>query len=193
MDDNEKEIKTIFEGINGKAKINIYEKPIYKNKIISKISLFRNQIIIRKNKRYILEIEKDNLNNLKEMKMRYKFNENSNEKYSLKTEIENIYKSRDAGKFEKFVRNMMKGNSEDKNIRLFGNKFVKINKNKCKIITNGHLEELKEFINNIDIKNQKLFKIKLISLDNVNDLTEMFYDCQYLNKIDYIDKLKKKN
>ena len=59
MDDNEK-IKVIFEGMNKREKINIICK---KNISISKTTSFRNQIIIRKNKRYLLEISKDNLIN----------------------------------------------------------------------------------------------------------------------------------
>jgi hypothetical protein len=75
MDDNEK-IKVIFEGMNKREKINIICK---KNISISKTTSFRNQIIIRKNKRYLLEISKDNLiNKSKLMKIRYEFNGNLN-------------------------------------------------------------------------------------------------------------------
>ena len=79
-----------------------------------------------------------------------------------------------------------------RNIRVFGNTFAHNNKKKCKIIVNNHLEELKEF-NNDKYINNEFIQIKLISLENIDDLSEMFYDCKYLTNINYIYKLKIKN
>ena len=224
MDGNE-EIKAIFEGMNRKEKINIIndfsEKLFYKKNIsISKTTSFKNQIIIRKNKRYLLEISKDNLiNKSKVMKIRYKFknsndnsevlkeisensnddsedkeiSENSNDDSKEFTEISENSND-DPKEFKEISENSnddseeFKEISEDKKLRLFGNTFIKNNKNKSKILMNGHLKELKNFINTEDI-----IKIKLLSLENIDDLSEMFYDCKYLTKIDYIEKLKIKN
>ena len=111
------------------------------------------------------------------MKIRYELKENDDATKDLKN----------------FEGQQIKENSENKNIVVFGNKFVKNNLNKCKIILNGHLQKLKRIINNKNINNNSVIKIKLISLKNIYDLSEMFYDCEYLTKIDYFDKLKIKN
>ena len=120
------------------------------------------------------------MNKSKKMKIRYEFNEDTVQILRL-------------NEIMKEIDDSFKEESKDKNKRVFGNTFVKNNKNKCKIIVNGHLEELKEFINNKYINNKNLVKIKLISLENIDDLSEMFLNCQYLTKIYYFDKLKIKN
>ena len=64
-------------------------------------------------------------------------------------------------------------------IRIFGRKFVENNKNKCKIIYKNKVLELKEYFEEIDKKNCNrcnidLIKIKLIAINKIADMSEMF-------------------
>ena len=71
-------------------------------------------------------------------------------------------------------------------IRIFGNYFVKQNKNKCKIIYGNKKYKLKEYFNEID-KNYnyktKEIKIKLIGINNIINFKKMFYGCLYLSSV----------
>ena len=67
-----------------------------------------------------------------------------------------------------------------KEIRLFGDNFVKNNKNKCKIIYNGKEYNLTEYF---EINNPKIIilEIKLIGINNIEDTRCMF--CGYNSSI----------
>ena len=73
---------------------------------------------------------------------------------------------------------------KDDVIRLFGNKFVKQNKNNCKIIYNNKKYKLKEYLNEIDINyNHNIsneIKLKLTGINNIADFTDMFHGCIHL-------------
>ena len=43
-------------------------------------------------------------------------------------------------------------------LRIFGNKFVQNNKNKCKLLLNNKLQPLKGLLKREDIKNKKIIK-----------------------------------
>ena len=68
-------------------------------------------------------------------------------------------------------KNIEKGNK----IRIFGEKFVENNKNKCKIKYKDEIFDLKEFL---DIqKDEDIFEIKLIGINNVTNMSYMFNEC----------------
>ena len=69
------------------------------------------------------------------------------------------------------------------NIRIFGNKFVKNNKNKLILIINGIKKELTESLKIRDIYNKNKIKIKIIQLKEIIDLSEMFAECNIITKI----------
>ena len=60
--------------------------------------------------------------------------------------------------------------------------FIKNNKNKCKIIYNNKIYELKEYFEDIDINynHKDLIKIKLIFIHNIIDMSFMFCNCSSL-------------
>ena len=116
----------------------------------------------------------------KYIKMIYKQNENKKEKKEI------IKKMIDEDGF-KFDDEKEK---KEEVIKILGKYFVKQNKNKCKIIYNNKKYKLKEYFDEIDInykKNIKEIKLKLIGIDNITDMKEMFYSCIHLFAISESD------
>ena len=74
-------------------------------------------------------------------------------------------------------------------IKIFGKYFVEKNKEKCKIIYENKILELTEFFylpNNNEI--QDILEIKLIGINNINNMSYMFYDCESLIYLPDISK-----
>ena len=79
-----------------------------------------------------------------------------------------------------------------KNIIIFGNKFVKNNKNKCKmIIDNKEYELMSEY--NIENYKKNRLEIKLKVINNIIDMSYMFYNCQSLLSLPDISKINTSN
>ena len=72
--------------------------------------------------------------------------------------------------------------SEDKNIRIFGEEFVNNNKDKCKIIYKAKEYELNEYFNDIDNNYNGKDEIEIILRikDIINNVSYMFYECNTL-------------
>ena len=110
----------------------------------------------------------------------YKPNENKKEK---KEKIKNF-------KMEyNFILDDVKEYSEDI-LRLFGKKFVKKNKNKCRIIYENKKYRLKEYLEEIDnnYKNKNIIKLKLYEINNISDMSYMFYGCYHLFSVSEYQK-----
>ena len=76
---------------------------------------------------------------------------------------------------DKEINIIYKINKNDKNIQIFGTKFVNNNKDKCKIIYNGKEQELIDKINMEMLdKNAEILEVKLKVLKNITDLSYMF-------------------
>ena len=74
-------------------------------------------------------------------------------------------------------------NNHDK-IQIFGDKFVSNNKDKVKILINDKKYDVSKYITlNPKQKQKKLFKLKLLGMKNVTNMSYMFYDCTSLNNI----------
>ena len=77
------------------------------------------------------------------------------------------------------------------NIRIFGEKFVKNNKNICYIIYDGKKYELMEYFK---INNWRkwmygeILEIKLIGINNIINASHMFYGCKSLKSLPDISK-----
>ena len=69
------------------------------------------------------------------------------------------------------------------NVRIFGKKFVKNNKNKCKIKFIGKEYELKEFFEDINhnYNHKDLIIFILKGIKNITDMSYMFADCSRLS------------
>ena len=64
--------------------------------------------------------------------------------------------------------------------RIFGERFVENNKEKCKLIYNGEEKELKEYYEEFD--NKDLIKFKLKFNNNTVDKSSMFKKCENINQ-----------
>ena len=64
---------------------------------------------------------------------------------------------------------------EDIKIRLFGEEFVKNNKNNCTILINGKEQELAEFFTTK--QNEEIIKVKIIFKNHILDMSYMFNNC----------------
>ena len=71
------------------------------------------------------------------------------------------------------------------NIRIFGKNFVENNINNFILLIDGKEEKLKEIVE-VQKPNETL-KIKLIKINEPTDLSEMFYKCDCLSKIEIIN------
>ena len=72
--------------------------------------------------------------------------------------------------------------NEKDRLRIFGEDFVKNNKDKCEIIYEKNLYDLKEFIDEIDSNLKDKTEIELILKvnRNIDDVSNMFFKCETL-------------
>ena len=78
--------------------------------------------------------------------------------------------------------------------KLFGEKFVKNNKNKCKMIINGQKKDICSYLPNYHkLLNKGILKIQLIGIENVSDISYMFSGCLSLISLPNISKMSLKN
>ena len=123
------------------------------------------------------------------MKMKYDYNQDSQLIIKTKSEIDNSIidiskgKKKNSDKIIKIV--YQKGNYI---VKLFGEDFIKNNRNKCKIIYNQKKNKLKTSIENEE--NNKKIKIKLQLLEDLSNLDFMLEVCKTLIDFKEISKLK---
>jgi len=82
-------------------------------------------------------------------------------------------------------------NNEEK-IKIFGEPFVKNNKDKCKIIYEYEEYNLSEEFN-VKNKNKNKLEIKLKGINKVTAMNSMFYECSSLISLTDISKWKTNN
>ena len=122
--------------------------------------------------------------NINKIEIKYKINQN-NENYNNKNEdgIDDEIK--------------YKKNVNDNKIKIFGETFVKNNKNKCYIINGKIKYNLNTYFYIKERKgksNKKIkFKIKLVGIMNINNLEEMFSGCSSLESLPDISKWNTNN
>ena len=74
-------------------------------------------------------------------------------------------------------------------LRIFGDKFVENNKDKCKIIYNDKEIEINSYIiNKESIKNNNI-ELRLRIYKDISNISYMFYRCEYLKALPDISKL----
>ena len=84
---------------------------------------------------------------------------------------------------------------EEDILRIFGKKFVKSNKKRCQIIYNNKKYELREYLEEIDNnynREAEEIKIKLIIMNTLENMREMFYGCYHLTSVSEYKKEKNK-
>ena len=77
-----------------------------------------------------------------------------------------------------------KSDNEEK-VRLFGDDFIKNNLHKCKIIYDNEENDIKEYFEDIDweYNHKNPITIKLKGINNITDMSDMFYDCNSLSSL----------
>ena len=125
--------------------------------------------------KYEIEKNNDKDNNADEITIIYKNKKIDNINEEIKTDIENLL-----------------GEEISKN-KLFGEKFVRNNKNNCKIIINGKEKELVSFYDIEKLEENEILEIKLNGIKNIKNISSMFCGCLSLIKLPDISKLKTDN
>ena len=145
-----------------------------KKSINSYLSQLSSSGISKYNLQYNNTIKNDDIKEKKNIKSKKIINKNVDE-IAIQYKIKNI--------------------KNTKSIRIFGDEFVKNNKDKCKIIINGKEIELCSHINiNIkQINSNKIYEIKLIGINNIINISYMFYECSSLSSLPYISKWNTQN
>ena len=79
--------------------------------------------------------------------------------------------------------------------KLFGERFIKNNKNKCKMIINGKKEKICSYLSNYhEYLNKGKLEIKLIlDIKNISDISYMFSGCLSLISLPDISKMNLNN
>ena len=82
-------------------------------------------------------------------------------------------------------------NDNQTKLKIFGDIFVKNNINKCKIVIDGKEYELCNYINigNFKIDDNKIFKIQLIGIKSITDMSYMFHKCNNLFSVPNLSQI----
>ena len=135
--------------------------------IINNIEKISNNCIID----YLIEINNDK-----------KIKNNLNKIIDIYNKMEN--------KFNQMT--IVYNNQKENKIKLFGNNFVFINKDNCKIVYKDKEYPLINYFNPLDI-NGNAFEITLKEIDNITDMSEMFYNCSNLSSLSNISNWNTSN
>ena len=143
----------------------INNKGLFIKYAIDEFNKIENNILIIENKKLIIENNK--INQINQMILKYKINE-----MTIKYKV----------------------NKERNQMRLFGDEFVKNNKNRCKIVIEGKEKEITE---NMDIdekiRNKDILEIKLQETNLITDMSYIFSYSENLSSSSDISKWDTKN
>jgi len=81
---------------------------------------------------------------------------------------------------------------DEDNIQIFGKKFVENNKNICKMVIEDEEYEITSKYN-VKKNNENKLNIKLKGINNVTNMSEMFYGCSSLSSFPDISKWNTNN
>ena len=116
--------------------------------------------------------------------MKNKYDKENIEKINLQPSINNE---------EEYIKIKYKIDKKQEITKIFGNRFVENNKDKCKIIIDDTKYNLTDYLSDLILKNHKIkndntFEIKLVGINDINDESYMFYYCTSLISITEISK-----
>ena len=121
--------------------------------------------------------------------------EKNNVKDNNIDEITIIYKNKKINNINEKIKNNIKnklGEEMSKN-KLFGERFVRNNKNNCKIVINGKEKELVSFYDIERLEENVILEIKLKGINKIKNMSYMFCGCLSLLSLQDISKLKTDN
>jgi len=168
---------------------------IFNNNIDEIINKLKN---IKENMKIYYKINEDIINNYNIKNKNYRILQNINEinNDNIIKEIKEINND-DKNKLEKIMNIYNKMNineiniiykiNKNKKIKIFGEEFEKNNKDKCKIIYDNKEYELKEEFE-IKNKNESKLNITLKNINNITNMSCMFFGCSSLLSLPDISK-----
>ena len=186
-----------------KEKIDKFRKDIDKLKyIVSNIINKFNQVIA--NYEYLYKIKKNILENMDKKFRNYQSLINKEFIDKIEDKLENIINSK---KLEIQILNIIKTyqamtknensitlqykiKKGEKKLKIFGEDFVKNNKDNCQIILENKEHELSEYIDIEKLNNSKdnIIEIKLMGINDITKASCMFYKCSSLISLSDFDK-----
>ena len=128
------------------------------------------------------------------MKEKYEIEKNDVKDNKI-DEITIIYKNKKIDNINEEIKQNFKnelGEEMSKN-KLFGEIFVRNNKNNCKIEINGNEKELFSFYDIEKLEENGILEIKLKGINNIKNMSCMFCGCLSLLSLPDISKLKTDN
>ena len=177
IDKLKKDVKNISDMFNKVIENYEYLYSIKKNIIENMDKKFRNFQTLN-NQEFIYNNEEDLVNII-------------NSK-NIENQLINILKTyQKMTKYEFSLIIKYKINNNDKKLKIFGEDFVKINKENCSIIINNQESELSEYIDlekYNKIPENNLIEIKLIGINNIKKAYCMFYKCSSLISLPNFDQ-----
>ena len=170
-------------------KYNVDEIIMKLKKIVENMNIYYNiynDILINyeNNKRnYNILSNISNINNhvddvIRELKDNYSYGYNLGEMLYLYSEMED-------GNSEMELTYQPPSINIEEKLRIFSQKFIKNNMKKCKIIYKDSEYDLKEYFEEIDhdYNNEESIVFKLKGINNITDMSEMFYSCYFLSSL----------
>ena len=115
---------------------------------------------------------------------------------NIKNKFNNIFDIYNMMNSEEIINEIniiYKINKYDEHIKIFGETFVKNNKNNCKILFEGNEYELQECFDIRNYKNKEKLEITLIGINNITDMSFMFSDCTSLLSLPDLPKWNIRN
>ena len=187
--EEDKELRNIIDKMNEeieniKLKLDIVKNNIEKYYNIRK---FINENNYRNYEMLLNKREINNNNNIKNEIKEIINDDNINNKFKKIIEIYNKMEYID----EIIIR--YKINKNENEIKIFGSDFIKNNKDKCKIIYEEKEYEIKEKFNIDDKIKNEILEIKLKGINNITDMSYMFFGCSNLSNLPDISKWNTNN
>ena len=81
----------------------------------------------------------------------------------------------------------------EEKIKIFGKNFVENNRIKCQIIFEDNKYELSEYFEIKNFANNNILQFKLIGINNITNMEDMFHDCESLVSLPDISKWNTSN
>ena len=196
-----KELRNKMNNLNmviNKFKMNLEEIINKFKKLQDNLELYsniNNNIInnyeLNKNRNFSLLISLKNISNdidneIKKLKIGYKYGYNLNKLLYLYNEINDINLETEIN-YKTFKKNK---NVKKEKLRIFGSKFVKNNIDNCKIIYKNKEYDLCKYLDDIDdnYNYNDMITIKLKGSNNITDMSYMFSQCESLYSLPDISK-----
>ena len=195
---DEKELKDTLKKI--KDELNIFVRDI--KMIINKLNLIKenmksfyelyyNIIYTYDEKRVNYEILK-NLDEVRNNQDIFELLKDINQEKDIYEKFKMIYDMYNNMIYKKEVNMVYTINKHKETLKIFGLEFVRLNKEKCKMVINNVEQELKSVIKIKDNLKDKI-KVKLLNIDKITNMSFLFHECPNLYSCSDLSKWNTSN